>query len=71
MKACHENNDAAIYVGSGRDRAQSFVSTVHITAELNILLNRNVSVVQLFQHISKSIVVCARSRPKMLIKTRI
>ena len=32
-------------------------------------LNRNVSVGQLFQHISKSIVVCARSRPKMLRKT--
>ena len=33
-------------------------------------LNRNVSVGQLLQHISKSIAVCARSRPKkMLTKT--
>ena len=30
---------------------------------------RNVSIGQLLQHISKSIVVCARSRPKILTKT--
>ena len=32
-------------------------------------LNRYVSIGQLLQHISESIVVCARSRPKMLTKT--
>ena len=39
---------------------------VHATVEY---LNKNVSIVQLLQHISKSIVACARSRPKMLTKT--
>ena len=32
-------------------------------------LNRNVSIGQLLQHVSKSIAVCAQSRPKMLTKT--
>ena len=32
-------------------------------------LNRNVSFGQFHQHISKDIVICARSRPKMLTKT--
>ena len=32
-------------------------------------LNRNVSIGQLFQHISKSIAVCALSMTKMLTKT--
>ena len=50
----------------GRDRAQCFVLTVHTTVEY---LSRNVSIGQLLQHISKSIVVCARSRPKTLTKT--
>ena len=57
MKSFHENNGAAIYVGKSRDRA----ANVHTTVEY---LNRNVSIGQLPQHISKSIVVCARSRPK-------
>ena len=39
---------------------------VHTTVEH---LNRNVSIGQLLQHISKSNVVSARSRPKMLTKT--
>ena len=39
---------------------------VHITVEY---FNRNISIGQLFQHVSKSAVVCARSRPKMLTKT--
>ena len=39
---------------------------VHTTAEY---FNKNVSIGQLLQHISKSIVVCARSRAKMLTKT--
>ena len=39
---------------------------VHATVEY---LNRNVSFGQLLQHISKSIVVCAGSRPRMLTKT--
>ena len=38
---------------------------VHTTAEY---LNTNISIGQLLQHISKSIVVCVRSRPKMLTK---
>ena len=40
--------------------------SVHTTVEY---LNTNVSIGQLLQHISKSIVVCALLRPKMLIKT--
>ena len=39
---------------------------VHTTVEY---LNTNVSIGQLLQHISKSIVVCALSRPKTLTKT--
>ena len=39
---------------------------VHTPAEY---LNGNVSIGQLLQHITKSIVVGARSRPKMLTKT--
>ena len=39
---------------------------VRTTAEY---LNRNVSIGQLLQHITKSIVVCARSKPNMLTKT--
>ena len=39
---------------------------VHTTVEY---LKRKVSISQLIQHVSKSIVVCARSRPKMLTKT--
>ena len=55
-----ENNGAAIYVGKS--------ATVHkplfyTTAEY---LNRKVSIGQLLQHISKSIMVFARSSPKML-----
>ena len=45
------------------NRAQS---NVHTSVEY---LNGNVSIGQLLQHISKSIVVCARSRPIMLTKT--
>ena len=33
------------------------------------ILNRNVSIGQLLQHIPSSIVVCARSRPKRQTKT--
>ena len=57
MKLCHENNGAAVYVG----RAATVHNPVHTTVEY---LSRNVSIGQLLQHISKSIVVCARSRPK-------
>ena len=35
MKLCHENNGGAVYVGRGRDPAQSFVLT--LTPQLNIL----------------------------------
>ena len=38
---------------------------VHTTAEC---LDRNVSIGQLLQHISKYIVACAQSRPKLLTK---
>ena len=60
MKLCHENNGAAIYVG------RAVAVHVHTTVEY---LNRNVSISQLLQHISKSIVVCAWSRQKILTKT--
>ena len=50
-----------------RPRACTIICfNVHITAEY---FNRNVSICQLLQHIAKSILVCARSRPKMLTKT--
>ena len=52
----------------GRDCAQSFVLMFTLTFEY---LNRNVSIGQLLQHISKSIVVFARSRPKMQQKHHI
>ena len=39
---------------------------IHTTAEY---FNRNASLGQLLRHISKFVVVCARSRPKMLTKT--
>ena len=57
MKPCHDNNGVDIYVG----RAETMHNNIHTTAEY---LNGNVSIGQLLQHISKSIVVCARSRPK-------
>ena len=53
MKLCHENNGAAIYVGGA--------TTVHNPSF-------ECSTGQLLQHISKSIAVCALSRPKMLTK---
>ena len=65
MKLCHENNGAVIYVGRA--------TTVH-NPGLNVqttveYFNTNVSTGQLLQHISKSVVLCALSRPKMLTKT--
>ena len=56
---------AGIYVEGPRP-CTNLCFNVHTTTEY---LNRNVSIGQLLQHISKSIVVCARSRPKMLTKT--
>ena len=66
MKLCHENNGAAIYVGRATTVHNPVCLNIHTTAEY---LNTNVSIGQLLQHISKSIVVCALSRPKMLTKT--
>ena len=60
MKRCYENNGAAIYVG------RVATINVHTTVE-NV--NRNVSIGQLLHNNSRSMVVCARSRPKMLTKT--
>ena len=65
MKPCHENNGAAIYVGRAVT-VHNPLFNVHTTFEY---LDRNASISQLFQHISKSIVVCAGSRPKMQTKT--
>ena len=62
MKPCHENNGAAIYVGTGT----LLCFNIHTTVEY---LNRSVSIGQLLQHVSKSILVCAGSRPKQLTKT--
>ena len=66
MKPCHENNGAAIYVGTGSRPCTLLCFNIHTTVEY---LNRNVSIGQLLQHISKSILVCAGSRPKQLTKT--
>ena len=66
MKLCHENNGDTIYVGTGPRQCTIFCLNVHTTVEY---LNTNVSIGQLLQDISKSIVICARSRPKMSTKT--
>ena len=69
MKPCHVQSwqQWCCNLGwKGRDRAQSFVLT--FTLQLNILTGTFL-LVSSSQHISKSIVVCARSRPKMLTKT--
>lgn len=50
----------------GRDLAHSFV--LMFTSQLNNYIDRNASTGKLLQHISEYIVVCARSRPKMLSK---
>ena len=60
MKPCHENIGAVIYVGRAATLHNPLFNG-HTTVEY---LNRNVSIGQLLQHISKSLVVCARSRPK-------
>ena len=60
MKPYHDNNDAAIYVA----RAAAVHNSLFYVQTTVEYLNRNVSIGQLFQHISKSIVVFARSRPK-------
>ena len=65
MKPCHENNGAAIYVG----RASTLHNPLFECSPTVENLNTNVSIGQLLQRISKSIVVCALSRPKMLTKT--
>ena len=69
MKPCHETIWCCYLCWKGRNRAQSFV--LMFTLQYVEYLNRNVSIGQLFQHISKSIVVCARSRPKMLTEKNI
>ena len=62
MKPCHNNNGSAINIG----RCIILCFNAYTTLEY---LNRNFSNGQLIHHISKSIVVCTRSRPKMLTKT--
>ena len=47
-----------------------YVVTVSALVQTTVeYLNSNVSIGQLLQHISKSIVVCAQSRPEILTKT--
>ena len=65
MKSCHDDNGTAIYVGRGATVHNPLFKRSHYTVEY---LNMNVSIGQLIQHISKSIAVCARSRPNMLTK---
>ena len=60
MKRCHDNNGAAIYVG----RAATVHNPLFFVHSIVKYLNRNVSIGQLLQHISKCIIVCSRSRPK-------
>ena len=69
MKPCHENNGAAnnLFMLEGPRPCTILCFNIHTTVEY---LNRNVSQIgQLLQHISKSIVVCKQSRPKMLTET--
>ena len=61
MKLCHENNGA-----EGPRQCIILCLNVYTTVEY---FNTNVSIGQFLQHISKSIVVCALSRPKLLTKT--
>ena len=63
---CHDNNGAAIYMLEGLRPCTFLCFNIHNAVAY---FNRNVSIGQLLQHISKSIVVCARSGPKMLTKT--
>ena len=56
MKPCRENNGASIYAGRVA-AVHNPCFNVHTTVEY---LNRNIPIGQLLQHISKSIVVCAR-----------
>ena len=60
MKRCHENSGAAIYVGRASTVHNPLFLGIHTTVEY---LNRNVSIGQLLELDSNSIVVCARSRP--------
>ena len=64
MKPCHGNNDASIYVGRAATVHNRFLK---FTLQLNILTGTFllVSCSNSFQ----SIVVCVRSRPKILPKT--
>ena len=60
MKPCHENNGVAKVMIEEPPPCTILCFNVHTTVEY---LNRNVFIGHLFQHISKPIVVCARSRP--------
>ena len=59
MKPCYENNGPAIYVGRAAN-----VHNPLFTLQLNILTGAFLLVSCSIIHISKSIVVCTRSRPK-------
>ena len=66
MKPCHLMKTMVLqFMLEGRRPRTILCLNGHATAEY---LERNVSIGQLLQHILKSIVVCVRSRPKMLTK---
>ena len=64
--ACHENNGAAIYVGRRPRPCIILCFNVHNTPEY---FNSHVSIGQLLQHISKSIMWFVPIKVKMLTKT--
>ena len=62
MKPCNDNNGATIHAGRAATVHNPFCyALMHTTVEY---LNRNVSMGQLGQRTSKSIVICARSSQK-------
>ena len=65
MKPCHETM-VMQFMLEGPRPCTILCFYVHTTVEY---LNRNVPIGYLFEHISKCIVVCAQSRPKILTKT--
>ena len=68
MKPCHETM-VLQFMLEGPRSCTILCFNVHTTIEYLKLKSRNVSIGQLIQHISNSIVVCAGSRPKILTKT--
>ena len=66
MKSCHYNNGVLQFMLEGPRPWTIFCFTGYTKIKY---LNRNFCIGQLPKHIAKSVLVCARSRSKMLPKT--